>query len=100
MNRWWGNSADAERQAGERSSRAARRTISSLPVVQSDSEEDYLDCDTSGIFGGLDSNDDTAIDNMACAQQSLPHYLAILSLVGVEGVGTIADNQGPVVGML
>ena len=77
MNRWWGNSADAERQAGERSSRAARRTISSLPVVQSDSEEDYLDCDTSGIFGDLDGNDDTAIDDMAAAaelarQRALP----------------------------
>ena len=60
MHRWWGNSAESDKQAGERNSRAARRSIRDLHLnLSSDDEEDvYADCDTSGIFGGLDGNDD------------------------------------------
>ena len=51
MNRWWGSKEDSERQVGERSSRAARRTLSrlNLPSSPSDSgdEVDFRDCDTS-----------------------------------------------------
>ena len=58
MNRWWGNKDDSDKQAADRSSRAARRTIAQQLVLQSDSEDDYEDCDTSGIFGGLDGAND------------------------------------------
>ena len=40
MNRWWGNQDDSARQSGERDQRAARRTINSLPLVTSDSDEE------------------------------------------------------------
>ena len=57
MNRWWGTSADSDRQIGERSARAARRTISKLPVVVSseDDDDNFQDCDTSGLGLGLDN---------------------------------------------
>ena len=66
MHRWWGNAADSQKQSGERAARAARRTINDLQTEFS-SEDEYADCDTSGIFGGnvdgaddLDESADTA----------------------------------------
>ena len=62
MNRWWGTSSDSDKQAADRASRAARRTIASLQTVQSDSDGDYEDCDTSLLFSNLDGADD--VDEM------------------------------------
>ena len=51
MNRWWGSKDDSERQAGDRDSRAARRTLSrfNIPSSLSDSgdDADFGDCETS-----------------------------------------------------
>ena len=60
MHRWWGSKDDADQQASERNSRAARRAIQALPLVPSDSSEDeYNDCDTSLLFSiGVDGADD------------------------------------------
>ena len=67
MNRWFGTSQDSQQQASERASRAARRTIASqvVPLVLSDSEDEYRDCNTSNsnIFGGLDGADDIVDDD-------------------------------------
>ena len=72
MNRWWGNNQDSEKQAAERSQRQASRNIKKLdlPVVSSGDEDDFLDCDTSGlgIFPNLDGNDsdlDSSASNSA-----------------------------------
>ena len=46
MHRWFGSSSDSDRQASERDSRAARRTIRELRL-SSDSEDDYGDAETS-----------------------------------------------------
>ena len=53
MNRWWGSSKDSDRQASERSARAAKRTISKLPLILSSDSDEYEDCDTSGLELGL-----------------------------------------------
>ena len=60
MNRWWGSSKDSDQQAADRASRAARRTINSLPLPSSsdDEEGEYRDCDTSLLFGNVDGADD------------------------------------------
>ena len=60
MNRWLGSSKDSERQSAERSARQARRTISRLPVITSDSEEElpFEDCNTSANFINLDGAGD------------------------------------------
>ena len=61
MNRWWGSSSDADKQAGDRAQRAARRTISKLPLLgaDSDSGDDFKDCDLSNSFLlNLDGQDD------------------------------------------
>ena len=63
MFRWTGNKDDSEKQAADRSSRAARRTIASLPipVLSSDEEVEFNDCETSFAGAGipnLDGNDD------------------------------------------
>ena len=52
MNRWWGSSADSDKQSSERDSRAARRTIRNLPLQLPvvSSEDEYEDCDTSLLF--------------------------------------------------
>ena len=51
---------DSSKQASDRDSRAARRTIRKLPSIPSDdSSEEYNDCETSGLFG-LDGADDRA----------------------------------------
>ena len=64
MNRWLGSSADSKKQAGERSQRAARRTISSLPTVTSDSDE-FEDCNTSFRLPNLDGQEDEDEDESA-----------------------------------
>ena len=60
MNRWWGTATDSEKQAAERSSRAARRTISNLfnPIANDESEDEYLDCNLSNSFLNVDGADD------------------------------------------
>ena len=61
MNRWWGTKADSETQSSQRDSRAARRTIAALPVVSSDDEEGYEDCNLSHSFLiNLDGNADSS----------------------------------------
>ena len=77
MNWWSGSMQDADRQASERNSRAARRTIAALPVVVSSDEEAYQDCDTSLLFstdGANDGSDDEDIMNAAelARQKALP----------------------------
>ena len=61
MHRWFGSASDSDKQAAERNNRAARRTINSLPVINSDSDDDYRDCDLSKSFianvDGADSLD-------------------------------------------
>ena len=81
MNRWLGSTADSEKQAGERSQRAARRTISSLaiPAVTSDSEE-FEDCDTSFRLPNLDGQEDedeTAMVDAAAAAAELARQRAL-----------------------
>ena len=59
MNRWWGNKDDSAKQASDRDSRAARRTIRDLPLqVVVSSEDEYEDCDTSLRFATDGTNDD------------------------------------------
>ena len=61
MNRWWGTSDDSQRQASERTSRAARRTISRLPQINlgDSSDDEYEDCNLSNSFIlNLDGADD------------------------------------------
>ena len=76
MNRWWGNNQDSEKQAAERSQRQARRNIKKLdlPVVSSGDEDDFLDCDTSGlgIFPNLDGNDSDASEDVAAIMPAQP----------------------------
>ena len=72
MPNWWGgSSADADKQTSERNSRAARRTIAeqleNLQSPASGDDEVYEDCDTSGLFGGVDGGDDADLDDMAAA---------------------------------
>ena len=58
MNRWWGSAEDSDKQAGERSQRAARRTIAAQLVLSDSDEDDFKDCDLSKSFlGNLDGND-------------------------------------------
>ena len=47
MNRWWGNKDESDKQASERSSRAARRTLASLNLVLSSDDDEFADADTS-----------------------------------------------------
>ena len=51
MNRWWGTATDAEKQAADRNSRAAQRTIRNLPAAalpaESSDEDNFDECDTS-----------------------------------------------------
>ena len=75
MNRWWGGKDDSDRQADERNQRSARRTISQLPVpvLSSDDDAEFADCDTSGLFGGVDGADDlddssSSVSDMNAAQ--------------------------------
>ena len=65
MNWWPGNKQDSERQASDRNSRAARRTLAALPqvVLSSDDELPYEDCDTSLLFA-TDGTNDPADDSM------------------------------------
>ena len=79
MNRWWGGATDSDKQANERNSRAARRIISQQQkeqsLILSSDEDDYADCDTSGIFGGLDGADELPEDMAAAElarQRALP----------------------------
>ena len=58
MNWWKGSAEDSRRQASDRDSRAARRTINALPVVASDSDDDFGDAQTSFSKGNVDGNDD------------------------------------------
>ena len=72
MNRWWGSSADSDKQSSERDSRAARRTLRTFPQIPSDSSEDeFNDCDTSLLFSGDGQNDlvesDDDMDQQAAA---------------------------------
>ena len=59
MNRWLGSVFDAERQAAERAQRAARRTIAKLTdIIDSESDDDFRDCDLSTSFLNLDGQGD------------------------------------------
>ena len=69
MNRWWGSKDDSDRQAGERASRAARRVIADQVQVKSDSEDDFQDCDTSGLLLNVDGNDDDLDDTPVVPEQ-------------------------------
>ena len=58
MNWWPGSKQDSEKQVADRNSRAARRTIATLPLVLSDDDDDkYEDCDTSLLFSTDGAND-------------------------------------------
>ena len=61
MNRWWGGKNDSDRQSSERDARAARRTIAGLqlPLLSSDDDADYNDCETSLHLPNVDGTDDT-----------------------------------------
>ena len=77
MNRWWGNRDDSEKQASERNSRAARRTIAGLqvPLVLSsdDDELDFNDCETSLHLPNVDGTDDTDLNpGPGSSRQSVP----------------------------
>ena len=68
MHRWLGNSEDSASQsrsrnerAAQRTVRAARETISNLPIITSDSEDEFRDCNTSVSLLNLDGDDDTPI---------------------------------------
>ena len=76
MNRWWGSASDSDKQAADRNSRAARRTINQLPAaaVVSDSDDEYTDCDTSGLIFNVDGGDDA--DIMAAEAQAAAAELA------------------------
>ena len=72
MNRWPGSRSDSDRQASERSSRAARRTLSRLdiPETGSDSGEDnFDDCETS-FHHNLDGEGGDLDDSMDAAQRA------------------------------
>ena len=82
MNRWWGGRDDSERQANERNQRSARRTIAQLPlpVLSSDDDAEFADCDTSGLFGGVDGADDlddssSSVSDMNAAQAAAAELL-------------------------
>ena len=63
MNRWFGSKDDSDQQASSRNARAARRTISRqpVPVAESESEDEFGDCNTSNFFLNVDGGDD--LDN-------------------------------------
>ena len=79
MHRWWGSSADSDKQAAERNSRAARRTISGFPHIPSDSSEDeYNDCDISLLFSTDGANDELEVgDTMDAAARELARQKAL-----------------------
>ena len=59
MNRWWGSKSDSLEQASQRDRRAARRTIAALPVISSDDDDQYEDCNLSvSHFPNLDGQGD------------------------------------------
>ena len=68
MNWWKGSKEDSERQAADRNSRAARRTIDRLPLVLSSDDEVYEECDTSLRLPIVDGNDDIEEEEMDAAQ--------------------------------
>ena len=82
MNRWWGSAEDAEQQAGDRNSRAARRTLARQTVVSSGSEDEaqfYNANDQSLSFPNLDGENDEAIEaeDMAAAAAELARQRAL-----------------------
>ena len=67
MHRWWGASADSEKQNSERDQRAARRVIKSLDLNPNPlSDDEFVECDTSinntSIFN-VDGADDADSEN-------------------------------------
>ena len=74
MNRWWGTSDDSSKQASDRNSRAARRTINQLQLRLSDDEE-FEDCETSinntSIFN-LDGQVDPESEDSRASSPSRP----------------------------
>ena len=66
MNRWFGGKDESDKQAAERNSRAARRTLAEQQqqlrnIVSSDEEEVFGDCNTSLLAGNVDGTDDTEV---------------------------------------
>ena len=83
MNRWLGSKGTSDKQASERNSRAARRTIAGLPVplVLSDDDE-FQDCDTSLLFstdgaGDKDSDSLSTSSDGAMADAELARQRAL-----------------------
>ena len=67
MHRWWGSSADSEKQNSERDQRAARRVIKSLDLNPNPlSDDEFVECNTSinnkSIFN-VDGADDAESEN-------------------------------------
>ena len=97
MNWWPGSKADSERQASDRNSRAARRTIATLPqVTLSSDEDDFKDCDTSLLFATDGANDpDSDDDNMstvAAAELARQYILLWAGAVAVQCDATPTAN--------
>ena len=66
MNRWFGSAADSEKQAADRNTRAARRTIASLPSLALSSDEEFGDAETSlsnlNLDGQVDNDEEETMD--------------------------------------
>lgn len=82
MNRWWGSAEDSEQQAGDRNSRAARRTLARQVVVSSGSEDNapfYNANDQSLSIPNLDGEDDEVIEaaDMDAAARELARQRAL-----------------------
>ena len=78
MFRWPGSKSESDKQASERSQRAARRTITSLNLNPCSSDEEFKDCDTSfnnsNIFtldGAEELSDEEETDIMALTAAEL-----------------------------
>ena len=73
MNRWWGSAEDSDKQAGDRNSRAARRTIRRQTVVSSsDDEEHFFNANESISIPNLDGADDETVDEASTSAIMAP----------------------------
>ena len=91
MNRWWGDKGDSDKQAADRNSRAAARsvrdaqaTISRLPqvVLSSDDETPFDDCETSfhlNLDGTNDPVDETPVASGSSANATAPVVAATMA---------------------
>ena len=85
MNRWFGTKEDSLAQASARSSRAARRTIASLPKVVLSSDDDeaaYEDAENSFRLPQLDGDDDE--EDVVAGEQSQNNSLAMAQPFDLE----------------